>query len=220
MKRWPLYTIAVVSLLLIVVRMIWPLLRIDNTSLILLGVATVALLVALLPIKRIKWGEFEAELDRALDAVEKTVKATEIAQEIADIPKREIVEIDEVDRSQGGDIFTPRFSPEKQKIYDDYLIIVNAAISDVEKIVAATVLLEKVIAKAVTEAGLAAKGGRGPRAGVARLVWAGKITQEEEKAFVDAWNLRNRIIHEGIKPTSEQTARFLDILWRLIEKLG
>src|SRR5262245_28137890 len=117
MKRWPLYIIAAVSLVLIPVRMIWPLLRIDNTSLILLAIATVALLVALLPITKIKWGEFEAELDRKLDALNIKVEATEHVQESAAEARRQIIEIDEVDPTRGTGILPPgRLSAETQKL--------------------------------------------------------------------------------------------------------
>ena len=56
-------------------------LKIGNASLILLGIATVAVLVALLPITRIKWGEFEAQFDRTLDSVNKKVSAIEMEAE-------------------------------------------------------------------------------------------------------------------------------------------
>jgi len=54
MKRWPLFSIAAISMVLINVRIISPSLRIDNTSLVLIGIATVTPLAALLPIKRTK----------------------------------------------------------------------------------------------------------------------------------------------------------------------
>src|SRR4051812_9143908 len=77
MKKWPLFAIAGCSLALIIARIVFPRLQFDSTSLILFGVAAIALLVAFLPIKRIKWGEFEAELDRAVDDLERKVAATE-----------------------------------------------------------------------------------------------------------------------------------------------
>jgi uncharacterized protein YutE (UPF0331/DUF86 family) len=220
MKRWPLYTIAAVSLILIPVRMIWPLLRIDNTSLILLGIATVALLVALLPIKKIKWGEFEAELDRKLDALNIRVEATENIEESAIKARRQIIEIDEADPTYGTGILPPgKLSTETQKLYDGYVSILKSSSSDVEKIVAAMVFVEKAIADACAKANLGIRS-RNPRYGIAELTKHGVLTEEDKRAFDDVWSLRNRIVHEGRLPTPEQTARFLDIVWRLIEKLA
>jgi hypothetical protein len=221
MKRWPLFSIAGASLVLIVVRIIWPTLKIDNTSLILLGIATVALLVAFLPITHIKWGEFEANLDRALDAVDRKVKATEQTEASMNTSKKVLIELDEVDRGRNANLQARQLPAEDQKIFDEYIGLVNSPASDIEKIVAATILLEKAIAKATTAAGILSKSPKGsPRAAINQLAQLGVITRAEGNAFEDAWTLRNKIVHEGIKPTSEQTARFLDILWRLIEKLA
>jgi hypothetical protein len=219
MKRWPLFSISVASFVLVVVRMIWPTLRIDNTSLILVGIATLSLLVALLPIKRIKWGEFEAELDRALDVADRKLEATEVVQ-----PAKVAIGANHVELTQSqkdAEAFVERFLPEEtRKTFDEYIGLVNSPVSDLEKIVAATVLLDKVLAKAMAKSGDDAKQFRTSRTAINQLVKAGALTKDEGDAFTDVWKLRTKIIHEGMKPTGEQTARFLDILWRLILKLA
>jgi uncharacterized protein YutE (UPF0331/DUF86 family) len=176
--------------------------------------------VALLPIKKIKWGEFEAELDRKLDALNSRVGATENVEESAKEARREIIEIDEADHTHGTGILPPgKLSAETQKLYDGYVSTLKSSSSDVEKIVAAMVFAEKAIADACAKANLGTRS-RNPRYGIAKLAKHGILTEEDKRAFDDVWSLRNRIVHEGILLTPEQTARFLDIVWRLIEKLA
>ena len=209
MKRWPLFAVAACSLILIAVRIIWPLLKFDNTSLVLFGVAALAMLVAFLPIKRIKWGEFEAELDRAVDDLERKVKATE-----ASSPPLLASKI----LAPGSE---PPSQPTWQRFFDEYIALVNSPASNVEKIIAATILLEKMIDTFATALGpeLGAHG-RGPRFAIDRLAEQNLITTQERAAFMDLWAVRNKIVHEGIRPTDEQTARLLDLVWRLVRTLA
>lgn len=209
MNRWPLFAVAACSLILIAVRIIWPLLKFDNTSLVLFGVAALAMLVAFLPIKRIKWGEFEAELDRAVDDLARKVKATE-----ASSPPRLASKI----LAPGSE---PPSQPTWQRFFDEYIALVNSPASKVEKIIAATILLEKMIDTFATALGpdLGAHG-RGPRFAIDRLAEQNLITTQERAAFMDLWAVRNKIVHEGIRPTDEQTARLLDLVWRLVRTLA
>jgi hypothetical protein len=210
MKRWPLFVVATGSLVLIAVRMIWTSLKFDDTSLILFGVAAIALLVGYLPIKRIKWGEFEAEIDRAVDDLERKVVATEAA---APSPI--------TSKTLPPGSLPSQLAPTWQQFSDEYIGLVNSPASNVEKIVAAAILLEKMIGTAATTLGPDIEARRrGPRALIDRLAEQNRITAGEKAAFMDFWAIRNRVIHEGIQPTDEQTARLLDLVWRLVRTLA
>jgi uncharacterized protein YutE (UPF0331/DUF86 family) len=205
MKRWPLFAVAVGSLTLIAVRIIWPSFKFDHTSLVLFGVAALAMLAAFLPIKRIKWGEFEAELDRAVDDLERKVKASEIHSPPLG-----------ASRTVGRSPMSPS-QPTWQRFFDEYIALVNSPASNVEKIIAATILLEKMIDTFATALGPEfAVQGRGPKFVIDRLAEQNLITPQERAAFIDLWAVRNKIVHEGIQPTDEQTARLLDLVWRLV----
>jgi uncharacterized protein YutE (UPF0331/DUF86 family) len=207
MKRWPLFTVAASALTLIAVRMIWPSIKFDDTSLVLFGVAALALLVAFLPIKRIKWGDFEAELDRAVDNLERKVTATE-----ASLP----AQLASKAAARGS-----ASQPTWQKFFDEYISLVNSPASNIEKIIAASILLEKMIDTFVDafEPELGPRG-RGPRVAIDQLAEHKLISPEERAAFMELWTVRNKIVHEGIRPTDEQTARLLDLAWRLVRTIA
>jgi hypothetical protein len=206
MQRWPLFAIAGGSLSLIVARIIWPSLRFDNTSLILFGVAGLAILVAFLPLKRVKWGEFEAELDRAVDDLERKVTASEASPAPHPVSK----------------VLAPK-TPQSswEGFFDEYMALVNSPSSNVEKIIGASILLEKMIDSFVAplESELNVRG-RGPRVAIDRLAENNLITPQERDAFRNLWEVRNKIVHEGLQPTDEQTARLLDLAWRLVRTVG
>ncbi len=61
--RWPFFLVALASLALIVARMRWPALHFDSSSLILFAIAGGCLSLCYLPLKRIKMGELEMELE-------------------------------------------------------------------------------------------------------------------------------------------------------------
>ena len=61
---------------------------------------------------------------------------------------------------------------------------------------------------------------RGTRALIDRFAEQALISNEERAAFMDFWAIRNRVVHEGIQPTDEQTARLLDLVWRLVRTLA
>ena len=49
----------------------------------------------------------------------------------------------------------------------------------------------------------------------------GFISEAERQAFDEFWDLRNRIVHgQTASPSDEQTARVLDLLWRLVRTLA
>jgi uncharacterized protein YutE (UPF0331/DUF86 family) len=208
LKRWPLLVVAVVSLIVTAARVIWPSLRFDETSLGLFGFAAVALLVALLPITRIKWGDFEAELDRDVDDLERKVRATEAAPPSAS-------------KAVAAGPEEPPSTPAWQRFFDEYIALVNSPASNVEKIIAAAILLEKMIDTSAAALGpeIGARA-RGPRFVIDRLAERNLITAEERAAFMDFWAIRNKVVHQGMQLTDEQTARLLDLVWRLVRTLA
>lgn len=209
-RRWPLYLVAAGALGLVAARMIWPLLLFDNTSLVLFGLAAIALLVAYLPIKRIKWGEFEAELDRAVDHLERKVAASEAAPPVAAAAR------------PPADVPGPsRSTPTWQRFFDEYISLMNSPASNVEKIVAAAIMLERMVETAAESLTPEQTGrARGTRGMINEFAEHGLISDEERSAFLEFWSIRNRVVHEGIQPTDEQTARLLDLVWRLMRTLA
>lgn len=227
MKRWPLYAVSAMAVMLIGVRIKWPS-KLDNTGLVLLGIATLSILVAVLPIKKIKLWEFEAEFDLELDKVEKKVTETIRTPDISigDIKlkveplidlNRKFSELEERDDKQvyiryGGGL------PKTDDVYDEYLALLSSPTSDVEKILAASALFEKTVARAGRAHGKSFRGGM--RASLAELTRLGVLSKAEEHVFADIWKMRNELVHGGLTPTSEQTARFLDLLKTLMLRLS
>jgi hypothetical protein len=92
------------------------------------------------------------ELDRAVDDLERKVNATETSPP-SQLPSKTIV--------RGSD---SQARPTWQGFFDEYMALVNSSASNVEKLIAATILLEKMIDCFVTAFepnwGLAAEGRR------------------------------------------------------------
>jgi uncharacterized protein YutE (UPF0331/DUF86 family) len=210
MKKWPLFAVAGCSIVLIIARIIWPRLQFDSTSLILFGVAALALLVAFLPIKRIKWGVFEAELDRAVDGLERKVAATETQSSLGSA------------KAEGVHELPPETSQETLHFFDEFIATINSPTSTVEKIIAATILIEKRIAAFANALGpeFGVRGTAPATVIIDQMAKHDLINDQERAAFIDLWAVRNKIVHEGMRPTEEQTARFLDLAWRLVRTLG
>ena len=108
--------------------------------------------------------------------------------------------------------------PKTDEVYDDYLALLSSPTSDVEKILAASALFEKTVAKAGLARGKTLRAG--VRAFLAELTRMGVLSEAEELVFADIWKMRNQLVHDGLKPTSEQTARFLDLLKTLMLRLS
>ena len=200
MKRGPTYVVAAVASGLVVARMIWPDIQFDATSLALFGIAALALLLPNLPpLKKLKLGSFEAEFEKAIRAFEQKVLATETESQPA--PAR-VVE-------SGADKAT------WEKFFDDYFSIVNSGASNFEKILSAAILIEKMVAAAAIDVHASRR--RSPAQQVSALAEHGLITQDEEAAFREFWNLRSKVVHGELgQPTDAQTARVLDLAWRLV----
>src|SRR4051812_30013435 len=75
-----LIAVAIASVFVVAARMIWPKLLFDSLSLTLFGIAAGCLVLVHLPFKKLKFGDFEAELDAAVDNLEEKVVASESAE--------------------------------------------------------------------------------------------------------------------------------------------
>lgn len=200
--RWPLYLISVGAVGLVGARMAWPWLPFDNNSLILLGVAALALVVAYLPLKSIKWGELEAEFNSDVAALAQKV----VASEQAPPPKTPRTE---------------RLHGAARASYDKYAELLSSRGSNVEKILGAGVMLEQVVDAAAKEFEFKdLRPGAGTMSVLSRFAREGLVGQAEMEAFRDFWAIRNKVVHQGYIPTDDQTARLLDLAWRLIRVFG
>ena len=190
--------------MLIVVRMIWPNLEIDQTTLWLLAIAAIAIILSVLPITKIKIGDFEAEFDRALNALEKQIVESESTAEPA---KHARVEVKKSTTTW------------RQEFFHEYRAILNSASSNFEKVVSAAILIEKLLLSVAAVFELSSERAlRGPSVIVRTLVSQELITQEEASAFKTCWDIRNRVVHGEYGELSDaQTARALDLGWRLVK---
>jgi hypothetical protein len=88
------------------------------------------------------------------------------------------------------------------------------------------VLSEEVVAgvlEAISTCWLVRREGSIPDSNCVRLLTSvGFISEAERDAFDEFWQLRNNVVHgrSATPPTDEQTARVLDLLWRLVRALG
>ncbi|MCQ9377752.1 hypothetical protein [Methyloversatilis sp. XJ19-49] len=204
--RWPFIVVATTCIGVIAARMFWPKIHFDTTSLILLSIAFVAFLIPFLDVKRLKWGDFELELQGLVDDLEKTVTATE-----SSISEPNGQGISRAHRSRRDDTGSTW-----QKYFDDYSQIIQSSVSNTEKILAAAILIERMIETVAADFDLQLRPGGGPRATVSSLLTQGLITADEIRAFHDFWAIRNRIVHGGAEPTDDITARILELGWRLV----
>lgn len=109
MKRWPLFTVAGVAAALVVTRALNPeLLHLDSVSLVLFGAAAVALLFCYIPMKRVKVGDVEIELE--LSRLGRDVRAAQ--EQAADqervipaqVPHRVAAVLEDAGRNPGGTV--------------------------------------------------------------------------------------------------------------------
>lgn len=211
-RRWPLIVVAVCSLLLVAARIIWPSLNFDSTSLALFGAAALGLLVAFLPFKRFKFGDWEAELERGVDDLEKKVAASEIAPPM---PTSKEVRHPLLSREPTGSV-VPR-----SKVREEFLSVVGSNTSNVEKVLAAGILLDGAVESMASLLSLElSRGGRATRNLIERFAQEGLIGAEDVSAYRAFKEVRNMVVHRGHRPSDEQTARLLDLVWRLLLTFG
>ena len=190
------------ALALTAARIIWPKMAFDSVSLTLFGIAAAGLLLAYLPLRKLKFGDFEAELDAAVDSLEKKVVAGEGAARATAAPTISAALAAGPGSWRG--------------FFDEYLQIAKSGTSNVEKIVALAILLEKVVSTTAAALYPDRKDLRGTRAIINQIASDNLIAPAEREAFLEFWEIRNRVVHEGIGLNDEQTARILDLAGRLV----
>jgi len=202
-------TIAIAAVALVILRMVFPKLVFDNTSLILFAIAAVALLLPnalslLPPLKKLKYGEFEAEFNEAIKRLEQRVGEAEKSP--APQPQK----------------LTGSFPPMREPYVKGFKDILSSQTSNTEKILAAGILCEQMLSETARDLELS-KGSqfRTPGAIVQALAGHGFVSEAEQQAFSEFWKIRNSVVHgQGPPPNDEQTSRLLDLLWRLVRTLA
>jgi|GEM_PF-2562279 hypothetical protein len=211
MKRPSVFQLVALSaIVLVVLRMFFPHLVFDSTSLILFAIAAIALLLPTLlsllpPLKKLKYGDFEAEFNEAIKRLEQRVGEAEQAP-APEPPKQQT----------GG------HPPMRGRYVKGFKDILAAPGSNTEKILAAGILCEGMLSETARDLELT-KGSqpRTPKAIVQALASHGFVSQAEQQAFDEFWKIRNAVVHgQGPPPNDEQTARLLDLLWRLVRTLA
>jgi uncharacterized protein YutE (UPF0331/DUF86 family) len=200
----PLYSVALAAVVIIIARIINKDITFDNISLILFAIAAISILLPYLlrglpPLKKVKIGDYEVEFDQKLRSLES--KIIESEQEI-----------------QETEIQTKSASVNWQEYFREYSSIIKSPISNVEKILAAANLVERMIIDAAKAYDIIEDNARkNTQAIIAEMEKQGLISRAERDAFSEFSGLRNQVVHGGIlSPTDSQTARFLDLGWRLV----
>jgi hypothetical protein len=171
-------------------------------------------------IKRVESGSsFKAgpvQLGEDLRALEKKVAASEAMPALAKPTEPGLAKRSETESAAAGTIPWSTF-------FDEYSrLLCNPDMGNSAKLVAAGVLIEKMANNVAVAFGLVAPGDlRSPPEIVQMLAGRGLIYEAERDAFLEFWALRNKMIHGGAgEPSNEQTARMLDLAWRLVRALA
>jgi len=188
--RLPLLAIVAAAAGLIIARMIWPKLHFDTTSLILFGIAAVAWALAYVPVTKLKFGDFEAELAPLVAAVEQQVLAAEAAATVRSAQGPE---------GRPGVVYRGGPAEEREDAaaraaLEEYAAIVGSGASDRDKIIRVANLVERV-----------AQGEK-----------HAEVRQAGESFAV----LRNHIVHGGAVPSPEYVSAVLDAGGRLIKAVA
>ncbi|WP_156797013.1 hypothetical protein [Nitrosomonas sp. Is79A3] len=182
--------------------------RIDHSALILLSVAALSFLLPELvtlfsKVKKVKWGEFEAEFEKDLRKLEQKIVVAESETRTSK-------------RSSGVS-----YAPLYDSYVKEYQSIVSSPLPGREKIILGAVLAERMIQETVNELELSKSGRLGARTGMQLLLEEGFITSSEVDAFEEFWKVRNTAVHGPADGLSEhQISRLLDLLWRLVKVFG
>jgi uncharacterized protein YutE (UPF0331/DUF86 family) len=208
MRFWPLYVVALLAAGVIAARMKWPSLIFDNTSLILFAIGSISILLPFLfrglpPLKRFKFGEYEIEFEEKLRSLESKVIQSEHELKSTQI------------KDKGA---STHLSFGWQEYYRDYNSIISSSVSNVEKILAAANVVERIILDTAQALDLVAGTPRkNTRTIIVEMKKQGLITEAEQEAFIEFSNIRNDVVHgNNLNPSESQTARFLDLGWRLV----
>lgn len=190
--RAPLLAIVVAAVGLIGARMIWPRLYFDTTSLILFGIAAVAWALAYVPVTKLKWGDFEAELAPMVAALEQKVIACEVAATARAVQGTGT----QPGVVMRGDPLDGRAAElGASALYEEFRAIVGPPAPDADKVVRAAALLE-------------------------RLVHEGRIRPPASEAVGALRTVRDEIVAGRTPLTPELANRILELAWRLLKTVG
>ena len=176
--------IAIIAGALVVLRMLFPALVFDNQSLILLCIAALSvalprLLELLPPLKRLKYGKFEAEFNEAIDRLEERVNEAE-EKPAPQTPQKTVT----------------GYPPLHDEYVKGFKEILSSRTSNTEKILAAAILAESMLAETAKELQLTNDGRfRSPSEIVRLLASNGFISDAERDAFNGFWQIRNTVVH-------------------------
>ena len=209
MKNFSFYVIAAASIGIVVLRAIFPSLKFDGISLTLLSIAAFAIslprLTELLPpLKKAKYKGFEIEFEKEIEVLESQVK--------------EITNDAEETELTG----TAKHPPLHPAYVEEYQSIVSSAEPNMQKVLRAGILTEKIILQAARDLEIKVQGNtKSPAVVIKALVAEGAITEKERSVFTSFWGLRNKVVHGQMADlTDNQTTRIMSMLWRLITIFG
>jgi hypothetical protein len=207
--RLPLLAIVAAAMGLIAARMIWPKLHFDTTSLILFGIAAVAWALAYAPVKKLKFGDFEAELEPMIAALGQKVIASEAAATVQSTRGDRVLARDEIIYRDGGSTSYPDSRPIDSDdhgatdaavdvvvntAFKEFTGIVGSAAEDRDKIVRVADLIERLSRERI-------------------------IDPATRTAVEDLQALRNSIWSGEVPVTPADTLILLDYAWRLLRSI-
>ncbi len=209
MKNVTLYLISFTAFGIVVLREFYPSLRFDGVSLALLGIAALALslprLIEILPpLKKAKFKDFEIEFEKEIEVLE---------EQVVQIEK-------EAEKSEIKD--TSKYPPLHSAYVEEYQNIISAKEPNMQKVLRAAILTEKIVVQTVKDLDIEVKGNiKSPAVVIKSLVDEGVITENERVVFNTFWDLRNKVVHGHLSElTDSQTTRIMSLLWRLITIFG
>lgn len=182
---------------------------IDQNAMILLGVAALSYLipsftVLLSKVKKLKWGEFEAEFEEEIRKFEEKVVVAENQAP-----------------SKKPNVRSFRAAPLHSSYVEEYKRIIASPSSGREKVILGAVLAERMIQETVRELELDKSGRLPARSGMQLLLKEGLVSPVEVEALDEYWKIRNSVVHGSSEQlTNQQVVRLLELLWRLVSVFG
>ena len=201
---WPLYLVAFTAIAIIIGRIVQPTLTFDNVSLILFAIAAIAILLPYIlrdlpPISEFEIAGVKAKFEQRLESLEKSVVGNEQESQEIELPAKPA-------------------SLNWQEYFKEYDTIIGSSVSNIEKVIRAANLVERMIFDAAQAFGvIEGKARKNTRAIVEELAKNDLITETERDAFLEFSSIRNEVVHGKVSVTDSQTNRFLDIGWKLVK---
>jgi hypothetical protein len=107
-----------------------------------------------------------------------------------------------------------------REYFDEYSALLSAKLSNREKLLSASIIVERAILRVTIEHGLCEKSGHSPFALVQQLADKGVIKPDSQFAFEQFWEVRNQVFHGRLTHlTDDQLTRILELGWRLMQGL-